>query len=514
VSGVGWRFDYRVMSDLPPLAWVAKVAAPLIEVSCGTSVHRLHSGFLEGTWAGPAGLGDIASCPTVFGSGMAVADGELLIVPPSHTHDGVFATSNGAIVTVSNSIVALMAATGTELDPAAPYPTIFCQVAEMKVAAEDPITRLLAKTLFDVPASPRPVTAMFYENVGIDTGGRLAQVRKPREEPFRSFIDYRERLFGATHSLVANAQTYEPVVALSAGYDSTAVAAVGARVGCRRALSLTSGRSFVDGSTVADDGAAVAEALGLDCESFDRLAYLIRADLPEAEFLASGMSGEDVPFSAFELRLRRKVLLTGFWEGDLWVKSKGYPQPYLPGDFSGCTMSEFRLRTDFIHVPLPCFGTFQGRASHPFVTDADMRPFSIGGDYDRAIPRRLAEEAGVPRGSFARSKQAATVLLHREGRAAFAPATVSAIESFAAAQGVAATFAPQPRTGRPQRGFIRAAYALRVPRLVRSLERRRKLAVTFEPEFGALLFRWAVSVVRPRYRALEPAVDAEAVLLP
>jgi len=505
VSGAEWRFDYWVMAELPPLAWVARVTAPRIAVRCGASVRRWDSGFFEGTWAGIPDAAGLPGYATVFGSGMTVAEGGLLIVPPSHLHDGVYATHAGATVYVSNSIVALMAAAHIAPDPATPYPTVFCHIAELKVKNEDPQTGLLPRSLFTIPARPNPVVAIFYENVRIDPDGQLTQVRKPRELPFKSFDDYRGRLFEATRSLIANAPGYEPVVALSSGYDSTAVAAVAARFGCRRALTLTTGRSFVDGSVIPDSGLAVAGALGLECQAFDRFAYQDRADLPEAEFLASGMSGEDVVFSAFEPRLRRTVLFTGFWTGDLWVKSKSYPQPYLPGDFSGCTLSEFRLRTDFVHVPLPCFAAFPTRDRHPFLADPDMHAFSVGGQYDRAIPRRLAEEAGLPRGSFATSKQAATVLLHREGRSAFAAATVSAIEAFAESEGARAAFTRRPRTGRARRGLIRAAYSFHVPRAVRRFERQRQLAVTFEPIFGSLLFRWAVSVVRPRYLAVEPA---------
>ena len=35
-----------------------------------------------------------------------------------------------------------------------------------------------------------------------------------------------------------------------------------------------------------------------------------------------------------------------------------------------------------------------------------MRPWSIGGAYDRPIPRRIAEEAGVPRDLFGQNKMA------------------------------------------------------------------------------------------------------------
>jgi hypothetical protein len=35
-----------------------------------------------------------------------------------------------------------------------------------------------------------------------------------------------------------------------------------------------------------------------------------------------------------------------------------------------------------------------------------MRPWRVGGHYDRPIPRRLVEEAGVPRRSYAKEKRA------------------------------------------------------------------------------------------------------------
>ena len=37
-----------------------------------------------------------------------------------------------------------------------------------------------------------------------------------------------------------------------------------------------------------------------------------------------------------------------------------------------------------------------------------MRPWSVGGGYDRPIPRRIAEEAGVPRQHFGQRKMGGT----------------------------------------------------------------------------------------------------------
>jgi len=41
-----------------------------------------------------------------------------------------------------------------------------------------------------------------------------------------------------------------------------------------------------------------------------------------------------------------------------------------------------------------------------------MRPWDIGGDYNRPIARRIVEEAGIPREVFAVRKKAAGVFLH------------------------------------------------------------------------------------------------------
>ena len=72
-----------------------------------------------------------------------------------------------------------------------------------------------------------------------------------------------------------------------------------ARVGCRRAVSLKTATP-IGATSIYDSGAATAKTLGMDLQDFDRLAYQGSTDLPEAEFLASGMTGEDVVFSEME----------------------------------------------------------------------------------------------------------------------------------------------------------------------------------------------------------------------
>jgi hypothetical protein len=130
-----------------------------------------------------------------------------------------------------------------------------------------------------------------------------------------------------------------------------------------------------------------------------------------------------------------------------------------------------------------------------------MRPYRVGGYYDRPIARRLAEEAGLPRGSFARTKIAGSHLLHHGRKAVYAPATAAAIERFAAAEGHRATFRGPFRVRAYHRALIKLGHRLGLGRLVRGIEGRRARAVHFDGDFGGIVFRWAVSVVGPRYRS-------------
>ena len=207
--------------------------------------------------------------------------------------------------------------------------------------------------------------------------------------------------------------------------------------------------------------------------------------------------------SAFEPRLRRALLLTGFWAGHIWSSSPVYPPPGVPaGDYSGGSLGEHRLRTDYLHVPLPFFGALGHFGSSLFVGQPDMQPYFVGGHYDRPIPRRIAEEAGVRRGTFAIAKQGAASMLQRSGRAGFAPATAAAIERFAAAEGKRVSFAVMPGVGRPTRALIKLTRKVPLDWLARRLEQRRLSRAHFEPRLGNVLLRWAVSVVAPRYDAV------------
>ena len=242
-----WSFEYRPSADLPPLAWVARVRHPDVRVACGISVRRESSAFFDGTWVGGPELSSIVDSTTPFGAGIVARDGALFAVPAGHPCEGIYICRPDASskeLFVSNSIAALLEATGLNLVRGVDYVSRFIKLAEGL-----PFTPII------VPTDGAPIEFHFFENLSVDERGQFAVVRKTRETPFASFEDYVTRLEAATASLFANARGYEPVIALSNGYDSTAMAVVAARAGLRRALTFASARpARTNEADVSDSG--------------------------------------------------------------------------------------------------------------------------------------------------------------------------------------------------------------------------------------------------------------------
>ena len=82
---------------------------------------------------------------------------------------------------------------------------------------------------------------------------------------------------------------------------------------------------------------------------------------------------------------------------------------------SGHALGEHRLRVGFVHLPLPYIGAFHGPALYRITHSREMDPWRLGtGYYDWPIPRRMAEEAGVPRANFGHRKLGTSVGAWRE----------------------------------------------------------------------------------------------------
>ena len=481
-----WQFKYAPSATLPPLFWLAKVRGNVVDVRCGLAVRTSDEGFFEGTWSGAAKLTGVLEAHTVFGTGVFTKGDDLIVITPSHMLEAVHHARDGeGALYVSNSLVALLVATGRELRDDVRYPPILGVT-----------NRGLAGSTIEVPTTTQPITMQYFFNLVVNASGDLALRDKPEYEEFANYQAYRDFLVEHTRSAFANASDYEPVVAMSSGYDSTACAAVAAQAGCRLVVNFRTGWPWKGYKGDVDSPDVAARALGMAVERYERLAYMECDDAPEAEFVSTGGTGEDVVYRSMDTALARRIVVTGYWGGAAW---RGHGREGLRRiDLSGSSMAEFRKRIGMIHVPLPYIGGLHQPRMAAIRNSAEMKPFSVGGEYDEPVARRMAEEAGVPRDSFGRQKLAASQLMHRKGISAMSPSGRASFEGFAG-KAALANLPSRAAIGRRHRGLIKAAAALHLDPLTAGMRERVRQSVNYEPVLGSLLFRWGVDTTRPRY---------------
>jgi hypothetical protein len=401
------KLTFQQIDSIPRLAWCAKLvkAGDTVEVLHGPWVETADDFFFEGAWSGAFQSREFETSQCV-GSGGKVSGNRLLISTPSHTLERVFLLRTGRTLFLSNSFAFVLATAQDNVHPRA-------LLYSVKLASITNGLREYAKWL---PTRKGRRVRMFYHcNLFIDSRLHVTEEAKASVEAFQTFHAYKAFLLSHVAAIHANANDarrkihYLPITTISSGYDSPAAAVLARSVGCKEALTFTQAREEFEDRT--DSGAPIAQQLGMQVHAFDRLAYLREPGHPESEFFGWGAQE-----SAWAKHLERRLLFTGFHGDKIWDRNCKEVTPDIKrGDPSGHNLNDFRLRVGWIHLPVP----FLGCTSHPSINrisiSKDMEPWSLKNEYDRPIPRRLLEEAGVERGRFGTAKRAVTLDLRGEG---------------------------------------------------------------------------------------------------
>jgi hypothetical protein len=100
--------------------------------------------------------------------------------------------------------------------------------------------------------------------------------------------------------------------------------------------------------------------------------------------------------------------------GEIWYTEDRYRKNTINAalkrwDTAGHGLAEWRLATGFIQLPIPYLGARRREDIHHITHSPEMDGWRLKNSYDRPIPRRLAEEAGVPRHMFGQKKFATVV---------------------------------------------------------------------------------------------------------
>lgn len=497
------------IDDLPGLAFVAEIVAgqSSIRVLCGPAVEVDDNGLIAGAWAGSFQERAIEHAANSIGTALKLTPDGVVAVAGTVSASQIVCCRVGPRMFVANVLALALAAADDR--PIASYPFY----------PQDMFTFAFGSDRYrHTVATERGRLSVFYGSMTIADDGTWQAAPITEPPSFGDFAAYRAYLVATTQAILANAtdpsrrHRYRPIVAMSAGYDSPAAAVIARECGCREAITFGQPVDRPDASE--DSGAAIARSLGLATTEYDTFSFRNRSDLPEIEFIASSFGGGQVYLAATGESLAHRIVISGYGGDTVWDFRAGASSvPHFPFYIGGYSQNEFFARVPALDLSVPVIGARQlvdiGRISR----SPALGPWSIGGDYDRPIPRRIVEEAGIMRDAFATRKRRITPDYDTVTRrsidlaGALSPATHAAFESW---------FAESRPIDRVQ-SLVHRILADSVGRIVWSGKLRRALrrvGISWPPfpmrlfhlkvlvRKNAFLFNWAVGRQTARYRAL------------
>ena len=496
---------------LPLLAWAATLDLRTGEVRAlhGPGVETGAGWLVEGVWDGDFAAAEFHESECFFGSGVRVADGAVHFVPSVALTDRLVYALEVDRLHVSNSLALLLVHTGATLDPAHGYAPESGYLAA-GLGARDRTVRLRHPGI-------REAGQFSHERLVVRDGALRFEVQTGVRD-FACFAVYHDALPGALAAVAPTApdprraRPAEGYTTASAGYDSSCVSVLVRELGVgecfTRRSSNTTLPAWLDRQANTDDGTPIAARLGYRVRGLNAGREARR----EATFRAVSRVHPELAFDALMDHVQRSgrpgVLYTGFYGDTMWevgspredAAEMRWPLP------SGLSLGEVRLHAGVLHVGVPFLFGRSGRSVARISASDEMRPWRLDSGYDRPIPRRILEEAGIPRDAFGTRTRA---ILDLET----APVTPAARRAFFAwvrentslpARQVA-LYAPVNRAAFLARGTVDALRDRL--RGTRTYTPRESIWTHVDPH--GLMFRWAVDAGGAEYaRRLAPRPPA------
>ena len=389
-----------VIDAIPRLAYCVVVDGERVRLYHGVDVEVHGSWFCDGAWDGAFDEGRIDTGFLAGTGGQLIAGGLRLIAGPNPA-DRIFLVRRADGWLASNSLPFLLAMLDDALDPAhLGYRSLFRSLMHgLRIGPRTFPTR-----------AGTTVRLLVDETVEL-VGSASSFASRPAEAPFSDYQGYRAHVVETMGRLVANATdparttTYPPIVTASGGYDSTAVLVLASEVGCHEAVNiLRPDPDDPDGGWI-DHPGVVTEKIGTELLGRERDTWRGRTDLPEVDLAAAGADFTEIVLLAIEDDLEGRFLLCADAGDSLWNYDvyRGYDD-IVRGDTGGQSLSEYRLRHGYIMCSVPYLGFTAMRSIQRITRSQAMAAWSVGGHYDRPIPRRIVEDAGVDRAAFAHRK--------------------------------------------------------------------------------------------------------------
>lgn len=400
------QFEYQLVPSLPGLSWCARVrrGSDVVRVKHGSLVDTRPSFFVEGAWDGPFEEGCIGGCTMLSGSGAVLQDDGVLFAPPTNMYHWIASLRVGDDLLVSNSVVFVLAEAGDA--PDIRYPYYHFRILQARRWG-------LRKQGWATPTrNGNQMILHHWRNLFVSPDLACSAVDRGRSAAPRTYAEFSGLLRGTLGSIFENAadtgraMPLTPLASVSTGYDANAGAAVAASLGCEEAITFR-GSTDEHGT---DSGLDVGVHMGLRVTEYDLQGYMQRPGMIDAEFAASCTPPQTTNLVVADQQLPGKLLLSGRPGDAGWGVDQLYNFPDLAvpdtNTTAGACHTEFRLRVGFATFDVPCITMPHRPTLQQIGTSEEMRPWSVPGDYNRPLPRRLVEEAGVPRELFGQVKRA------------------------------------------------------------------------------------------------------------
>ena len=377
----------------PKLAWLAQCYPDgAIQLLHGPAVEVFPELCAEAVWCGDFRAGDFDRTDRVFGTGVRLRDDKVVFVTSGTPMDRLWFRQCAGHTYVSNSLAAICAVAGTSLIESR------CYDSDIRtVWGATQCTRLF-------PVETGEIGVVWFNNLVYD-GYQLAEQVKPDTVPtFRSYRDYYEFLLDSARLLARNMNARErrtrivPFATVSSGYDSPAAALLAKHAGCQQAFTIRDANTLWRGL---DSGKAIAKRLGLSCQEYSRTSRAYPWE--ETVWAGSGRSGL-LSWSLFDYSQSVSALFLGCYGDSLWERIP-MGDTFIGPIHIELGMGEFRLRAGMLQAVAPFLGMRRANEINAITFSDEMAKWTLYRDYDRPIPRRMLEEACIPRGSCAIRKK-------------------------------------------------------------------------------------------------------------
>lgn len=402
---MAFEFRYHPLDRFPKLGWamIIRKDSAEVDVYCGSMVETKENWFVSGVWDGEFSEADFASAEFFCATGAKIVGDKVVVYSPTHERQRICYLEKDPAIFFSNSIPLLLAVSGESIDKNCDqYEKLLCSIlwGTKEYTREIPL------------ANGKCFNQIFCADVGVSSDLKTDVIPKPIHRDFVDFNDYYESICGVCARIRKNGldsnrgHKYEMSATASSGYDSSACAAVLKHIGCDTLMTFKGG--FYD-----DDSAVeIAKQLGYsNIIERGHHDYIHKQGCKDAEYVVCGDVGVYLQFSAFEDDFAGRIVSIGTSGSYIWDKTGNVnPESKRSGyDFytANLSFSENALIKGYVVLPLPLYASTAVQSIQKVSNLPEMKPWTLGTDYDRPICRRILESAGVDGKIFGRKKYGA-----------------------------------------------------------------------------------------------------------